>query len=363
MGDKTIQKSAIEHVNHLLEHACSVYASDVHVDPRSSEFTIHLRVQGVFVLHEIHDLSEYSDLLGRIKVLAKLRSDIHDRSQDGRFEFRYMNGHVEEKIDLRVSILPTFYGENIVIRILRPEFQRTGTLKSLGLLQAQSEIVQSKLKDDQGIILVVGPTGSGKTTTIYTLIESLRKLQKNIITIEDPIEYVMQDIRQVQVSSMSGFGFADALRAILRQDPDVIVVGEIRDPETARLAFQASVTGHLVIATVHAEDSASVHGRLSDLGVSREMLHSLILIISQRLIKATETKLKRTGVFEVIPVEGMFKIDLFQNSFPEYIRKSLKKHGAYLLEDAMAEYVHAHQSIRSNTIESAIEAEQIEQNP
>jgi type II secretory ATPase GspE/PulE/Tfp pilus assembly ATPase PilB-like protein len=251
---------------------------------------------------------------------------------------------------VRVSVLPTFYGENIVLRLLRPDLRRGQKLKDLGLSEEQAQIIEKYIVREQGMIIIAGPTGSGKTTTIYSIISSLLSRDKNIVTIEDPIEYVIPGVRQIQVSEQSDFGFAKALRAILRQDPDIIVLGEIRDSETAHLAFQASLTGHLVITTIHAEDSAGVYGRLHDLGITREMMHSLSLFISQRLIKIKDKK--RVGVFEVIPVEGKTKVTLFQNTYPEYIRAALKKQGVLLLEDSIHNaYLYVHQ-VEKTDIES-----------
>jgi type II secretory ATPase GspE/PulE/Tfp pilus assembly ATPase PilB-like protein len=257
------------------------------------------------------------------------------------------------------------------MRILRPEVQRDKSLHDLGLTEEQSILVLDAISREQGLIVIAGPTGSGKTTTIYSVLSILAKKDKNIVTLEDPIEYVIPGIRQVQVSESVDFGFSKALRALLRQDPDVIVIGEIRDSDTAQLAFQASLTGHLVICTIHAEDCAGVYARLSNLGVHKDMMHSLVLMISQRLVdvsvsvdacagvdfcddgtsgvprisneKATTNKsdgrttIKRVGIFEVIPVTGTTKVTLFQNSYPEYIRKALRKQGVLLLEDSMSQ--------------------------
>lgn len=318
------------YVESLLSDACSVFASDVHIDPMNGHSSVRFRVSGQLIDHGAYEKRHHEEMVGRIKILSKLRTDVHDKSQDGRFFYNFS----EERVDVRVSIMPTFYGENMVLRILRPDLHRDQKLLDLGLTEMQVGILEDHIQRDQGIIVIAGPTGSGKTTTIYTLITLLVKSSRNVVTIEDPVEYVIPGVRQIQVAEAADFGFAKALRAILRQDPDIIILGEIRDQETARLAFQASLTGHLVVTTIHAEDSAGVYSRLSDLGVSREMMHSLSLIISQRLIKLERHK-GRVGVFEVIPVEGRAKVTLFQNTFPEYIRAALKKQGVLLLQDAI----------------------------
>lgn len=317
-------------VHECISYACSIITSDIHIDPFLKHVEIKLRHAGKLEFYKKYKKKYHEEIIGRLKVLSKLRTDVHDRAQDGRFAFEYNS----ERVDIRISILPTFYGENAVLRILRPNLDKKLSFENLGLNESQISIIKNSISTDQGIIVIAGPTGSGKTTTIYTIISSLVSSGRNIITIEDPVEYIIPHVRQIQVSEASDFGFSKALRAILRQDPDIIVLGEIRDQETAKLAFQASLTGHLVITTIHARDSAGVYGRLSDLGVSKDMMHSLILMISQRIISH---KGKRKGVFEVIPVEGKTKVTLFQNTYPEYIRKALKKQGVLLLEDSISE--------------------------
>ncbi len=325
--------SISKYVDAFIASACDADASDIHIDPKSDCVEVKLRVSGKIASYEYYKKQYHDELVGRIKILSKLRTDVHDRNQDGRFYFNYQN-HLE-RIDLRVSILPTFFGENIVIRILRPEKQRDKQLIDLGLSTDQSDLVLEAINREQGIIIIAGPTGSGKTTTIYTILSILAKKNKNIITLEDPIEYVIPGIRQVQISEPADFGFGKALRALLRQDPDIIIIGEIRDSDTAELAFQAPLTGHLVVTTIHAEDCAGVYARLSHLGVSKDMMHSLSLMISQRLIDTPNKTVKRRGIFEVMPVTGKIKVTLFQNTYPEYIRKALQKQGVLLLEDSM----------------------------
>ena len=334
--------SISDYVDECINSACLYNASDIHIDPKSDYVEIKFRIMGKIVMYDLYTKVHHDELVGRMKILSKLRTDIHDRNQDGRFYFEYKKSESVERIDVRVSILPTFFGENIVMRILRPEVQRDKNLRDLGLTEEQSVLVLDAIGREQGLIVIAGPTGSGKTTTIYSVLSILAKKDKNIVTLEDPIEYVIPGIRQVQVSESVDFGFSKALRALLRQDPDVIVIGEIRDGDTAQLAFQASLTGHLVICTIHAEDCAGVYARLSNLGVHKDMMHSLVLMISQRLVdvdvrigSVSGASNKRVGIFEVIPVTGATKVTLFQNSYPEYIRKALRKQGVLLLEDSM----------------------------
>ena len=331
-----VYRKDIVSITHFLDEVISksieLHSSDVHIDPRSSYVDIHVRSLGsMYLLYRV-DIELHEELLGRIKIVSKLRTDIHERGQDGRFIFT----HNEEQIDIRVSILPTYFGENAVLRILRPENKKELHFESLGMSKEQGELISSALRLNQGIILIIGPTGSGKTTTIYSMVQSLRESKKNIITIEDPIEYIIPEVRQIQVSEQSGFSFSNALRSVVRQDPDVLVVGEMRDTETARLAFQASVTGHLVIASIHAEDCASIYARLVDLGVHEHSLGSIKLLISQRLLLHKESNvLKRIGVFEAIRMEPTIRDVIYSKSFPEHIRKKLSALDICLLKDSI----------------------------
>lgn len=331
MKETTNIDSIPEFVSQLISKACKERVSDIHIDPQDTQTVVKVRTLGVISVSERISKKFHDELLGRIKILSRLRTDIHDKGQDGRFTYLYKE---KERVDIRVSILPTFYGENAVLRLLRPELGRTQKLTELGMFDDQAKDVLDELQRHQGMIIVAGPTGCGKTTTIYTIVSSMLQSERNVVTIEDPIEYVIPGIRQIQVSEYSDFGFSKALRSILRQDPDVIVIGEMRDAETAGLAFQAALTGHLVITSLHAEDSAGVCARLRDLGISKELMHSLTLVISQRLVQSEG---KRSGIFEVLPVKGKTKLALFQNSFPEYIRLTLHKQGIRLLCDTAKE--------------------------
>jgi len=367
--------SISDYVDRCISNACTQNASDIHIDPKSDHVEIQFRINGKITKYGTYTKIHHEELVGRIKILARLRTDVHDRNQDGRMYFVHKaepnteESGKEERVDIRVSILPTFFGENVVMRVLRPEIQRHKRLEDLGLSNHQVSLVLESIHHEQGIIIIAGPTGSGKTTTIYTILSILSKRDKNIVTLEDPIEYVIPGIRQVQISEASDFGFGKALRALLRQDPDIIVIGEIRDGDTAQLAFQASLTGHLVICTIHAEDCAGVYARLSNLGVHKDMMHSLTLMISQRLIdiKVVNDDIKtnngrsapnpggvskRVGIFEVIPVTGSAKVTLFQNSYPEYIRKALQKQGVLLLEDSLRQAVSTAKGTALKDIES-----------
>lgn len=335
MNTDVMKRKDIISVNHFLNDvilkSIEFNASDIHIDPRSHCVDIHMRSLGRMHLVYRISIDLHQELIGRIKILSKLRTDVHERGQDGRFVFEVD----KEEIDIRVSILPTFFGENAVLRILRPQNKKELLLESLGMFEEQSKLVLNSLSMNQGIILVIGPTGSGKTTTIYAMIQSLLMSMRNIITIEDPIEYIIPEVRQIQVSEQSGFSFGSALRSVVRQDPDVLVVGEMRDSETAKLAFQAAVTGHLVIASIHAEDCSSIYSRLVDLGIRDHSLGSIKLLISQRLLVSKKGKeLQRVGIFEVVEMSSSTQDILYSKSFSSSIRKELSSVGASLLLDS-----------------------------
>ncbi len=286
-------------VSLILSEALALNASDIHIDPRSDIGHMQLRINGFMKPQYELDRVLLLECISRIKILSKLRTDIHNKGQDGRFMHLSPLG---EKIDIRVSIMPTFYGENAVLRILRPNKQRALKFADLGMDEAQISTLEKYAEAGQGVLLVAGATGSGKTTTVYAMARMLIASQRNLVTVEDPVEYVIEGARQIQVSE-NYFGFSEALRSVLRQDPDVIVVGEIRDAETAQLAFRAALTGHLVIATIHAEGAFGVRARLLDLGVSENLLSLLRLVIGQKLIPQKDEQMRvvaRKGLFEFI---------------------------------------------------------------
>lgn len=268
-------------VNSIISQAIKMKASDIHIEPSEKNIRIRYRVDGD--LQEIMNLSNKSlmAIVTRIKIMGRM--DIAERRipQDGRIETEIEG----RDIDMRISTLPTVYGEKIVIRLLDREGFNF-TKEDLGFSDYDLKIFNKILKQPYGIILVTGPTGSGKTTTLYTILKDLNREEKNIITVEDPVEYKLNGINQVQVNNKAGLTFANGLRSILRQDPDIIMVGEIRDSETAEIAVRASITGHLVLSTLHTNDTASTVVRLIDMGIEPYLVStSVIGIISQRLVK------------------------------------------------------------------------------
>ncbi len=271
----------IKIVDSLISHAILQNASDVHVEPGELELVVRYRIDGI--LHDAMILNKNvaPGIIARIKVLTNLKLDEKRLPQDGRFKIE-QDG---EKISFRVSTLPTFFGEKVVIRILK-ENAHGFSVESLGFHGEGSERIHDALKQKIGMILATGPTGSGKTTTLYTLLDLLNKPDVNISTVEDPIEYQMPRINQTQVKPEIGLTFANGLRSLLRQDPDIIMVGEIRDKETAGLAINASLTGHLVLSTIHTNSAAGAIPRLIDMGAEPFLIISTVkTIIGQRLVR------------------------------------------------------------------------------
>lgn len=284
--DKNLKKLAedlpvIRIVDSILEYAIFENASDIHIEPSEKEITVRYRVDGI--LRDVMTLPKlaHSGIIARVKVLSNLKLDEHRLPQDGRFKIETK----EYKVSFRVSILPIIDGEKIVMRLLW-ESGKILNLEQLGLQKEALEIVKRNIKKPHGMILAVGPTGSGKTTTLYTILNILNQPGVNISTIEDPIEYRVPRINQSQVSSKIGFTFANGLRSLLRQDPDIIMVGEIRDSETADIAVNAALTGHLVLSSLHTNDAAGTLPRLMEMGVPSFLVSSTCnLIIAQRLVR------------------------------------------------------------------------------
>ena len=268
-------------VNALLKHAIIQNASDIHIEPMENEVLVRYRIDGL--LHDAMTLPKNTaaSITARIKVLSNLKLDEKRLPQDGRFKMAVDN----EKVSFRVSLLPTYYGEKTVMRLLR-ENGGGYSLEGLGFHGQGLERLHHAMKQTTGMILTSGPTGSGKTTTLYTILDLLNTPNVNISTIEDPIEYQMARVNQTQVRPEIDFTFSRGLRALVRQDPDIIMVGEIRDSETASLAVNASLTGHLVLSTLHTNSAAGAIPRLMDMGVEPFLLSSTIrVVIGQRLVR------------------------------------------------------------------------------
>lgn len=281
LEDKVTKISATSMLETLIAGALKMGASDIHFEPETEKTRLRYRFDGVLNDVTLLDKSSYEKVLNRIKVLSKLKLNIHGSPQDGRFTIRQKSVDIE----VRVSILPSEFGETVVMRLLDPRTIKA-KMEDLGMREDLLKTVREQLERTTGAILTTGPTGSGKTTSLYAFIQYLNSSGTKIITIEDPIEYHIKGISQTQVDAKKGYGFANGLRAIVRQDPDIILVGEIRDRETADIALQAALTGHLVLSTIHTNDSAGTIPRLIDLGIQPQIIAPAINIaMAQRLIR------------------------------------------------------------------------------
>lgn len=281
LGSLNTDETAVSRVvNYIIQYAFKELASDVHFEPRKYLTSVRFRVDGM--LHEMLTIpsEQYPAVVARIKILASLRTDESRRPQDGRIEPEGYDG-----ASLRVSVMPTLYGEKIVMRIL-DETNAVLEQKTLGFSPEQTAVIRRNIEKPYGMIVASGPTGSGKTTTLYSLLTLLKQDALNIATLEDPIEYALPGVNQTQVHPELDFSFAKGLRSLLRQDPDVILVGEARDQETTTMAAQASMTGHLVLTSMHTNDAPSAFSRFLEMGVEEFMVVSTInLIIAQRLVR------------------------------------------------------------------------------
>ena len=303
----------------ILAGALSNRASDIHLESEEKNIKIRIRIDGALrdVFEELKK-SVYLYLLSRIKLLSGLKLNIHNEPQDGRFTIKLP----KKEIELRIAVAPSEFGETVVMRILDPESINL-SLSDLGLREDDFKIIEAELKRPNGMILNTGPTGSGKTTTLYVFLKHKKTPELKTITIEDPIEYHLQGIEQTQVDPDTGYTFATGLRSLMRQDPDVILVGEIRDKETADVALQASLTGHLVFSTIHANSAAGAVPRLLDLGVRPSSIGpALNLVIAQRLIRKLCEECKTEKKIET---ELKEKINKFLEKLPQRIDKEKYK--------------------------------------
>jgi type IV pilus assembly protein PilB len=279
---KGTSASVIRVVECMVENAFRGRASDIHLDPEDGGLKVRFRVDGA--LRDACTVPSHlrDEVISRLKILACLRTDEHQAPQDGRFRMILPTGM---PIDVRVSIVPTYYGENAVLRLLA-EQKTDNSLELLGFTPANIEKLVRAIQKPHGMILMTGPTGSGKTTTLYTLIKMLNTKERSIITVEEPVEYSIPGINQIQVNPRTGLTFASGLRSILRQDPNIIMVGEIRDEETAGLAVNAALTGHLVLSTLHTNDAPTTLPRLLDMKVEPYLIASTVnIVIAQRLVR------------------------------------------------------------------------------
>lgn len=361
--------ATIKFVDSILQRAIAEKASDIHIEPSEAFTTIRIRVDGLLRDIQKAPAALHSSVIARIKVMGNM--DVAERRipQDGRSHVVYES----EKIDLRISSIPAVFGEKVVIRLLRKSAALLDK-SAIGLRGENIDRYESILRNHHGVILMVGPTGSGKSTTMATMIKVLNKREVNIITLEDPVEYNIEGISQIQINEKTGMTFAKGLRAAMRQDPDIICVGEIRDAETAEIAMRAAITGHLVISTLHTNDAISTFERLKDMGVPSYLIASSIIgIISQRLVrKCCEgcggegrnhdgNRLAkcpvcmgtgyngRTGVFEILPMNNELRTLIANEMARDKVEEAANKTGYFKLKDACEELIQAGITNREET--------------
>lgn len=298
-------------VDLLIEYAYQNKTSDIHIEPQEEESLVRFRIDGV--LHDVLHMPKalHEQVVTRIKVVSKLRTDEHLSAQDGKMQIKLP----EENLDIRVSIVPIVDGEKIVMRLLSSK-TRQYSLNDLGMTEQDLNKVRDGFNKPYGMVLSTGPTGSGKTTTIYSILKILNTRDKNIATIEDPVEYDIAGINQIQVNVKTNLTFADGLRAILRQDPNIIFVGEIRDKETAGIAVNSAMTGHLVLSTLHTNDAATALPRFMDLGVEPYLVASTVnTIIGQRLIRKVCEKCRVSTTIKVADLNNHLPLELVKKHF------------------------------------------------
>lgn len=309
----------------ILRNATEGLASDIHIENTGDKVKVRFRVDGILHTSLVLPISVYNGVIARIKILSKLRLDEKRKPQDGGFSAK-IDGR---KIDFRVSTMPSYYGEKVVMRILDSE-KGIQKLDEIGMSKDNLMLVREALKRPYGLLLITGPTGSGKTTTLYSMLGELDKEDKNIVSLEDPVEYRIDGVNQSQVMPEIGYTFASGLRSILRQDPNIILVGEIRDKETAELAIQAALTGHLVLSTLHTNNSIGAIPRLIDMGIDPYLIApTLILCVAQRLARRIHPSSKHE-----IPIDAAARlmIDKEFHDLPEEFKSKLNVSGNTMYE-------------------------------
>ena len=358
----------VKMIEHLFKNAIEMRTSDIHIEPYEKEVRIRYRIDGKLTTINTLGVESLGPLITRIKILANLNIAERRIPQDGRIITKIG----QDEVDLRVSILPVVNGEKVVIRILKRDSYKIGK-EALGISKENMKKLDNIISSPNGIVLVTGPTGSGKSTTLYTVLSELNNSDVNIVTVEDPVEYTLNGINQVNVNSKSGLTFASGLRSILRQDPDIVMIGEIRDEETAQIAIKAAITGHLVLSTLHTNDAPSTIARLVDMGIEPYLVATSISgIIAQRLVrkicnncreeymasdyeksifnidKSTELKLSRgkgcghcnnsgyigrVGVYEIMEITREHRNFINESKNSDILRDISIKNGMTTLED------------------------------
>ena len=335
-------QNAVSIVDEIICEAYKGNASDIHIDAFENCVNISLRVDGILSKYREAPRSAHQEIISRLKILSQLRTDEHSLPQDGRFKID-IEKHIP--LDIRISIVTAYYGESAVLRLLK-DTSSTPRLNDLGMCKDDEQEVMKMLGKASGMIIATGPTGSGKTTTLYTLIKTLSSGNRSIITIEDPIEYSIPGVRQIQVNAQKGLTFAAGLRAIVRQDPDIVMVGEIRDTETAYIAVHTALTGHLLLSTMHTIDAATAIPRLMDMKVDPYLIASTVgIVIGQRLVRkrcvcagtgCAKCDQKgfagRTGLYEVLSMNNELQNAVAERPSANKIRSIATKCGMRTME-------------------------------
>jgi type IV pilus assembly protein PilB len=318
LKEKVKTVSTTELIDVIMTGAVKIGASDIHIEPTETQIRLRYRLDGVLQDVAYLDKVAFKPLMSRLKYLSKLKLDVTDTPQDGRFSIEAS----KSKFDIRVSVLPTIYGESTVMRLLQ-QSDKFVTLSELGFPEDIDMVINNSIHKPNGLILNTGPTGSGKTTTLYAILQELNNPEDKIITLEDPVEYRIAGISQSQVNHEKGHTFSSGLRSILRQDPDIVLVGEIRDAETAEIATQASLTGHLVLSTLHTNNAAGAIPRLIEMGVKPYLIISSInLIIAQRLVRRICPSCIQDITID--PLMHAEMVNIF-NKIPEHKRRGIKE--------------------------------------
>lgn len=325
-GPEIIREAPVSNiVNQLLEYAVKSRASDVHIEPQEDRTRVRYRIDGILQEKILLPRGVHDALVSRIKILAVLKIDEKRLPQDGRFTYTFGN----QEVDLRVSTVPTVFGEKVVMRLL-PKSTIAPTLLDLGLRGSSLKSLDSQMMRTHGIILICGPTGSGKTTTLYSILTRISTTKVNVVTIEDPVEYQIPGVNQVQANPTVGLTFASALRSFLRQDPNIIMVGEIRDSETADLAIQAALTGHQVYSTIHTNSAAGAAPRLLDMGSEPFLVTSALnAIVGQRVVRkmCSHCKIEYDVPNEVLENMKFVLGNMFPKNIPTGVTKLFKGQG------------------------------------
>lgn len=312
---------AMKMVDMLLQYGYESNTSDIHIEPYREKIVARFRIDGV--MHDVLDLPKrvHETILARLKIMARMRTDEHRVAQDGKFRFTVG----KNDIDARISVVPVTEGENVVVRILSAHNRQFG-LADLGLGKKDEKKVNDAIKDPHGMILVTGPTGSGKTTTVYAVLKILNKREVHISTIEDPVEFDIEGISQIQVDTRTELTFAKGLRAIVRQDPDIIMVGEIRDEETAKIAVNSAMTGHLVLSTLHANDAPTTLPRLLDMGIEPFLISSTVnIVIAQRLVRKICTTCRASSTLSAEELAMLKQIPNIDTIISTAINKTIEQ--------------------------------------